>query len=600
MKLRQFFLPSPRHLPASARQIFADIVAGVFITVVCATTTAFLLESSQPQRAYALDPVEELQQQINELANLKKLSEDATKPLEGELQNLEIKIKNAQNSIAAAKRQAQELQADISQRDEAMAVQYVVLSHRIAEQYKRSRTANPFMVLFSSHTASALTKDLAYRSSIETQDNRLITTISQEIESLEQDKKKLESDQVRLAALQTQLDGQALFFRGEIAKAKSYQQKLSGQIASLSSQQQSIINSRSGTTTTSVGSVPLADDFNASIGYKSQAPGNSFAVFSFGAYTHRNGMSQYGARKQAEDGKNYKDIINWYYGHGVKKDDGMSGSIEVQGQGNMSMQKYLYGIAEMPSSWPIEALKAQAIAARSYANRAGKPICTTEACQVFSKSKSDNPPAEWKKAVDETEKEIIDGDVSAQYSSTMGGYSNTSGWDTTDRSGGSNWSSKAWESLASSPWFYKSWYRSGYSKSGANCGRSHPWLSQEEFSDIVNAWIVRKNPNGAEVNRIQPITINDCSVGGSGGGNPYSLSELRDKAGNSGGAVTTISSVTVSHSNAGQTSNVILQTNRGEIRISGSEFKESFNLRAPGYMRIPQSGFAFFNIEYKN
>jgi hypothetical protein len=152
--------------------------------------------------------------------------------------------------------------------------------------------------------------------------------------------------------------------------------------------------------------------------------------------------------------------------------------------------------------------------------------------------------------------------------------------------------------MAGSPWFYKSWYRSGYSSSGANCGRNHPWLSQEEFSDIINAWIVRKSPNDADVGRIQPITINDCNVGGSGG-NPYSMGELRDKAGGSGGAVTSVSSVSVSHNSNGQTTNVKLQTNRGEINIPGSEFKETFNLRAPGYMRIPQSGFAFFNIEHK-
>lgn len=582
--------PLPSHLKMLA--VFASVVL-LFLTL----STWF--KTSYFSTIFAIDPVEEIQKQIDELAKLKSLSEAATKPLEGQLQDLENKIKNAQNGITSAKRQAEALSKDIIEREEDLAAQYVLLSHRIAEQYKRSRTASPLMILFASNSASQLTKDLAYRNSIEAQDNRIMQEIKGDIQSLETDKKKLEQDQIRLASLQKQLDEQAGFFRTEIAKARDYQQTLSGQIASLNAQQQSIINARSGTTTTSVGDVPLADDFNASIGYKSQAPGNSFAVFSFGAYTHRNGMSQYGAKKQAENGKNYKDIIQWYYGSGVRKDDGMSDNIEVQGHGSMSMQKYLYGIAEMPSSWNAEALKAQAVAARSYARRASKPICTTEACQVFNKGKSDSPPEAWKKAVDETEKEIIDGDVSAQYSSTAGGYLKTSGWDTTDKSGDGNWSSRAWESLAGSPWFYKSWYRSGYSSSGANCGKSHPWLSQEEFSDIINAWIVRKNPNGADINRIQPITINDCNVGGSGG-NPYSIGELRDKANGSGGAVTSISSVSVSHTNNGVTSNVKLQTNRGEINIPGSEFKETFNLRAPGYMRIPQSGFAFFNVEHKN
>jgi len=35
--------------------------------------------------------------------------------------------------------------------------------------------------------------------------------------------------------------------------------------------------------------------------------------------------------------------------------------------GNMTMQQYLYGLAEVPSTWPIEALRTQAIAGRSYA-----------------------------------------------------------------------------------------------------------------------------------------------------------------------------------------------------------------------------------------
>lgn len=555
----------------------------------------------------ALDPVEELQQQINELEKLKQMSAEATKPLEKELAGLEQKIKNAQNGIIAAKKQASVVAEGIKKREEDLAVQYVMFSSRIASSYRRARTYSPLQLLLSSGNAAQLTKDLAYQTSIQAQDNKLIRDISSEIAALQRDKQKLEEDQIKLAKLQSQLDSQAQFFRKEIAGAKAYQQDLSGKIAALSAKQQSIISARSGTAITSVGEVPLADDFNASIGYKSQAPSNSFAVFSFGGYTHRNGMSQYGARRQAEEGRSYKEIIQWYYKSGTKN-EGSTDTIEVKGYGNMDFQKYLYGLAEMPSSWPAEALKAQAVAARTYAMRQKRSgyscnpsrngIGTDERCQAFSKSKSDNPPDAWKKAVDETNHEVIDGDVSAQYSSTAGGYSNMIGWDTTDKNGGGDWSSRAWESKAGSPWFYKSWYRSGYSSSGANCGRNHPWLSQEEMADIINAWLVRKNPSGADTERIEPVTINTCTIGG-GGGNPYSMSELRDWANKAGGAVTSISGVSVSHSGNGQTAEVRFETNRGTISISGSEFKSTFNLRAPGYLRIPQSSFAFFNIEHK-
>jgi len=554
---------------------------------------------------FAIDQIEELENQIKELRSLKEQSEAATKPLLSELANIDSRIISAQRGIEQAKLQAEQVSEDIDQREEDLAVQYLILSKRIAEQYKRHRVQSPLMIFLASHNAAKFTQDLAYRSSIEAQDNRLITELGAEIEQLEDDRTRLKSDQDRLAVLQTQLNEQAVFFRAEIANAQEYQKELTGKIAELSAKQQAIINARSGTHTTAIGEVPPADDHAASIAYKSQAPGNSFAMFSFGAYTHRNGMSQYGAKARADDGQSVEDILKAYYPNAtLKKDYSVPDNITVDGVGTIPFEgQYLQGIYEMPSSWHVNALKAQAIAARTYAirrtNGGQSSICTTEACQVFKNSPKGG---DWEKAVNETKGWVLVDDggspVSTQYASTHGGYANTSGWDTTDKSSNGEWTTRAWELKSKSPWFYKAWYRSGYSSSGPSCGRNHPWLNQEEFSDIVNAWIVRKSPNGADTNRIQPVTINDCNIGG-GGGNPYSMSELRDLANNSGGAVTNVSSVSVSHNDNGSTASVTLQTNRGTITIPGGEFKTTFNLRAPGYISVPQSGFAFYNIEHK-
>lgn len=589
---------SARHFTSGKRHFFAVLCA-------LAALTCVVLVGVGAFQAIALDPVEDLQKQIDELEHLKKLSTDATKPLEKELSNLEQRITTAKNGIIRAKQQSTQLAADIEVRESDLAVQYTIFSARIAAQYKRQRSFSPMLVLFSSNDASQLAKDLAYRASIQARDNQIIKSMSDDISSLETDRRKLEEDQKRLASLEKQLDAQAEFFRKEITGAKAYQANLSSKIASLTAAQQAIISARSGTYTTSVGDVPLADDFNASIGFKGQAPGNSFAVFSFGGYTHRNGMSQYGAKARADAGQSVEEILAAYYpGTTLKKNYNEPSNISVQGVGSISFEdQYLQGIYEMPGGWHINALKAQAIAARTFAlkytNNGQGSICTTESCQVFKNSPKGG---EWKKAVDETKGWVlVDGSgnpVSTQYASTHGGFTKTSGWDTTDKSGSGDWSSRAWETKAPSPWFYKSWYRDGYTSSGANCGRAHPWLSQTEFADIVNAWVVRKNPNGADTNRILPVTIGSCSIGG-GGGNPYSMDELRDRANNSGGAVTSISGVSVSHSSSGSTATVTLNTNRGTLSIPGSEFKETFNLRAPGYLRIPQSGFAFFNIEWK-
>ena len=60
----------------------------------------------------------------------------------------------------------------------------------------------------------------------------------------------------------------------------------------------------------------------------------------------------------------------------------------------MSLEKYLLGIYEMPESWPMEALKAQVIAARSYAlaytNNGSGEICATESCQVYHQPEKTN------------------------------------------------------------------------------------------------------------------------------------------------------------------------------------------------------------------
>jgi peptidoglycan hydrolase-like amidase len=554
---------------------------------------------------YALDEVDKIQQQIDQLDELKKLSEAATTPLEAEVATLESRIRSAQTGINSAKVQATELATSIEEREEDLAYHYQLFANRIAESYRRIRSYNPLVLIFTSQSATTLTKNLAYQESAKVQDDRLIRSISEELKQLASDKKELEETELRLAALQVQLDEQADFFKGEIGKAKSYQAELSGKIAELSAKQQAILSARSGSYTTSVGDVPLADDFNASIAFKAQAPNNSFAVFSFGAYTHRNGMSQYGAKARAESGQSAEQILLAYYpGSRLEKNYNAMDQISVDGYGSISFEgQYLQGIYEMPASWHTEALKAQAIAARTYAIRytdnGVRSICATESCQVFKNSPKGG---DWQKAVDATKNWVLlDGSgnpISTQYASTHGGYTNFIGWDLDGSYSSGSWSTIAWENRANSPWFYKSWYRSGYSSSGANCGRSHPWLSQEDFSDILNAYIVRQNPQGADTERIQPVTINECQIGG-GGGNPFSNAELRDLANKSGGAVTNVNSVSVSHNSNGQTSQVSFSTNRGSISMSGSDFKTIFNLRAPGYLRIPQSSFSFFNIEHK-
>ena len=529
------------------------------------------------------DEIEDLQKQIDQLNKDRELSQKATKPLEGQLSSLKLKLAQIQASLNNLAANIDRKQKELDIREEKLALQQSLLEKRVRSYYIRSYLSDPLIVILSSINAGDLFRELSYAQSVTKEDKSVISSITADMLDLLVQKEKLEKDKVSMASLQSQVDKNATFLGGEIKKAKDYQADLSSKIADLSAKQQAILAARSGQFTASIGDSELADDYNASIkGFRESAPGGSFAVFSFGAYTHRKGMSQYGARGRAQSGQNYKQILTAYFGkEPVGKDTG--GTIRVSGQGEMDFEgRYLLGIAEMPSSWHPEALKAQAVAARTYAYRyktGGQEICTSEACQVFSSSKADNSPQAWKDAVSATRGEVIE-DVVTYYASTHGGFSTTKGWDTLDGSGGGNFVDKSYDKLGGSPWVYKAWYTQGYSTSSDKCGRSNPWLNGEELADIINAARFRDE-------RVTPIS--SCW-----GGNPYSHEELRSKS----NGPSSVTSVTTIQGN-GVTNEVVFQTNIGEIRISGSDFKQAFNLRAPGRMSIPQSGFAFFNIEKK-
>ncbi len=493
------------------------------------------------------------------------------------LANLKKQIDSLNFRITSISKELSSKERDIQSREKDVAYAQEILNQKAFSQYITTRLYDPLVSFISSTDAIQVFKTLKIKEMVAEDDRKTIQKYSEEIIKLKTDKENLEKNKSSLASLQKKVSEDAKFLEGEVGKVESF-------LTALSSKQQEIINAKSGGFTASVGDSDLADDINASIkGFRDLAPAGSFAVFSFGGYTHRKGMSQYGARGRAQNNQNASQILKAYYGkEPVTKDTG--GTINVAGIGNVSFEDYyLMGIAEMPSSWHPEALKAQAIAARTYAYRykiEGKQICTTEACQVFRKSKADSTPVEWKQAVQSTKGQVLE-DVVTYYSSTAGGYSTTSGWDTTDGTGGAGFIDKAYEKLGGSPWLYKAWYRQGYTSSGATCGQSDPWLNNEEFTDIINAALVLR---GGQDGRVSSISTS-CW-----GGNPYSYSEMRQK-----GGVSTVSSISVTQGN-GITTNVNIN---GSINLTGEEFKQAFNLRAPGYLMIPQKGFAFFNIEKK-
>jgi len=120
------------------------------------------------------------------------------------------------------------------------------------------------------------------------------------------------------------------------------------------------------------------------------------------------------------DGINYREYLEFRRG---------TASIDVIA--NVSMQSYLYGVvpSEIGPSSPLEAQKAQAVCARTYAvknlkrhSNNGFNLCATTCCQVYFGTKKESEQSN--RAVDETNGKIItyNGDViTAVYSAHSGG-----------------------------------------------------------------------------------------------------------------------------------------------------------------------------------
>lgn len=118
------------------------------------------------------------------------------------------------------------------------------------------------------------------------------------------------------------------------------------------------------------------------------------------------------------------------------------GTIEIRREGRgltivneLDLDDYVAGVREVPGMWPIEALKAQAVAARTYVlwekerghwQQFGFDVCGTTACQVYQGAEAERGERgrRWRQAVDTTADEVLlhDGQPAlARYHASSGG-----------------------------------------------------------------------------------------------------------------------------------------------------------------------------------
>jgi peptidoglycan hydrolase CwlO-like protein len=561
------------------------IVLVTFFLLVVIFGSRFIIQDSIYAQCAPTD-ADEYCRQYNDLQKLLDALSPAQERNKAELEKFKNDLEKIKKGLIAVENKLKINEKEIFEREVNLGVQRELLDARIRELYKKSRSFSPLSLFLSSGTVGSFTHELGLRQATAKEDLKIILSLSKEITDLEEAKRKLRSNQASLASLKVQIDQKAEFLGKEVEKTE-------GAFAQIKAKQQELLALKAAGFQTSVGDVPPADDPASRPDYN---PGFSpaFAAFSFGA-PHRKGMSQFGAYGRAKAGQNTEQILKAYYGGGIeiKKDYPTNINIQVQGYGTVDLETYVKRIYEVPNSWGesgFEALKAQAIAARSYAlaytNNGSGSICATENCQVY---KPANKGGKWEEAVNATRGWVLMAGgrpFSSWYASTAGGYifsytysgySTPGFWDTS--SGKEGWPDQAWEKVAGSPWFYKSWYRT---RGGNSYGRSHPWLNEDEFTDVLNALLIYKG-NPGEVSHLSSL---DAKIA-----DTWSRGKVREEAAKYNGPVTKVNSLGQIYSNDGYTKLVYCETDKGRKEFSGEEFKYIFNLRAPGAIGIKSSLF---------
>lgn len=549
-----------------------------------------------PVRAEA--PEVTLQKEIDELTRLRQMSEQATAPLEAELGGLQNKIKSIRAQLIEADRRVIELEEDIVERSDKLVGSYRVLSVRVRDYYKYSRTSSPLLTLLASSNAPALSRQLSYQSSIAEENRMTIVTMTQELLQLEGDKKQVEERKIALAGLRAQFEEEASFFEGEIAGAKDYQEELTQQISELIAQQNAIIAQKQGSlnlpTSLGGGNLVCEDDRNIDPGF-----GAGLAFYSYGI-PHRVGMNQYGAYGRANAGQSDDEILRAYfnfddYGNGVsatiRVNDGNGidqGSVIWTGP----LEEYMERLYEVSESWPINTQKAQAIAARSYVmavtESGNKSICANQYCQVV---KVNEPKTgAWKQAVSETSgKVMVQGGqiIKAWYASTAGGYlfnsgdvwSSTTSWtkrmrDTTgDVSSFDDLHAKSYD--RESPCFYSAQgWRTEYNKSA--------WLKPSEVADIVNVQMLAEKDGSTNDYLYQ--TDKSHPYGGEIWDEERVKQELQNREINPFSSVTSVS--VGADFGSGRTTSMTVSGDAGTKSLGVNNFVHYFNLRAPANIQI--------------
>ncbi len=576
------------------RDMPAKKVLGIF----CAFILFFLFGLFVYLPSASSDALDDVNKQISDLTGALNQSINATKPLESQLNAMQQQILTIKQRVVDIEYDMSVKKKEIDNEYSTLAEKQKVLNETIANFYVKSYSDSPFLIFLSSNNATDMVQTLEYDQAKTNQDKAIIANLALTLIDLENKKQQLEEEQRRLTSAKANLDEQSAKLDKIVAGAKAYQATLSNQIASLSIQQQQLIAAKYATLNIPQTAYTMQGGCSSDL-TNGKDPGFSprFGFFTYGV-PNRIGMNQYGAKGRAEAGQDYKTILNSYYNADLTTGYNTSINIHVTGTNeygqsfddNWNIEDYVKHIYEIPTDWPAEALKAQAIAARSYAlattNNGSSSICPSQQCQVVKRESNSQA---WIDAVNATSGQVLTSGgqpIKAWFSSTHGGYifkSSDIGWSATsytknaiDASGSIN-SFSDLQSLAydkSSPWFYCDWgSRSAYAGTA--------WLKSDEVADIANVVLLAQSDSSTTKHLSQ---LDKANPDGVDTWNPDRVrQELQSR---NVTPFTSVNSIGIDWDKSiGRTTTVTVTGNTSQT-FSADSFKNFFNVRAPANIQI--------------
>lgn len=511
---------------------------------------------------------------------------------EANYQDLSLRLNQIKDKLSQLEQEIDKKEIEVKKGEEALSYQKELLNERAKSYYKNvNKNSTLFLSVLVADDLSTSLRKIFYQKTIVDEDKKMIIKIVLYVKNLEDTKKQLEIEKSGLANLKIEVDKQSQILAGQISQTRS-------QIAELTAKQQQLIASRiAGLNLSRSAASPIecVDDRNLDPGF-----GSGFAFYTYGI-PHRVGMSQYGAKGRADAGQKYEDILRAYYNFDNLQKFDTSTKIKVEGQGEFSLEDYTLRIYEVQESWPSEVLKAQVIAARSFALRyvqdrrdAGQSdeICTSQSCQVFQPNPKTN---QWAQAVKDTEGLVMmqgGKPIKAWFASTFGGYAHTSAevW-----GGNTSWT-KNFADTSSGVGSFSDLNERAYDKeskcfytaqgSRADYGKS-AWLRPSEVADITNTLLLVKKDSSTTDNLYQVDKSNPV------GKENWSPDKVKSMLSNPFNNVTDVR-ITGVDFGSGRTTEITIIENGREERFNGDEFKNRFNLRAPANISIVGP---LFNIE---